>query len=63
MGKRFNSSHTRSPDLSRNTHNKRMLPENNGLSDLDGDSEGTIEINNRSARRAKASQQRKFVKR
>jgi hypothetical protein len=40
-----------------------MLPENYGLCDLDENPEGAIEVNNRSARRAKASQQRKFVKR
>ena len=63
MGKKFNSSHMRAPDLSRSTHRKRMLPENYGLCDLDENPEGAIEVNNRSARRAKASQQRKFVKR
>ncbi len=61
MGKKFGSSHMRSPDLSRNTHSKRLLPKNYGFMDLNEDLEGAIEINNRSGRRAEASKQRKIM--
>jgi hypothetical protein len=63
MGKKLRSTHTRTPDFSRNTHSKRLLPNNQGLNDLDEDFEGAMEINNRSARRAEASKQRKIMSR